>query len=335
MSAAERLLALAAALLPAQRRQARLEEWRADLQGASDIGIAEHSIVLGAWRFALTVGLGQRLAAVRPRAVLLGVLTVLAVVVIAVPAIGVAGLMVAQARGIVTVETAEDGSERTVHWREYPGVAEVDPAEVLTGPSLEQGHRLGAEIIAEIRAALEDDFGLSWAADPNGEHEPIRVSNRFGGPSMLYVVNDPVLQSTSVPHDWAAKQRALDIIMVTAARHGFTALSFDFDREHWASPEDRIRDFGGATPDAMVELTGWIEGPHGQWLAFGIRDLRNDTDGRFAEDLRPALEHGWQPESIHVQYGANALLAEADRAEFERRLAPFAGYEQPEPSISD
>lgn len=334
MSAAERLLALAAALLPAQRRQARLEEWRADLHGASELGIPGSSIVIGAWRFALTVGLGQRLAAVRPRTVLLGALVVLAVAIIAVPVIGVAGLMVAQARGIVTVETAEDGSELTVHWREYPGVAGVDPAEVLAGPSLEEGQRLGAQLVAEIREALSTEFGLEWAADPNGDHQSIRISNRYGGPSLLSVINDPVLQSTSVPRDWTGKQHALDLITEVAARHGFTELRFDHE-EPTLSAAERLEYFGGATPDAMVELTGWIAGPHGQWLAFGIRDLRNDSDGRFAERLHSALEHGWQPESVHVQYGANALLAEADRAEFERRLAPFTGYEQPEPSISD
>jgi|GEM_PF-1176893 len=56
---------------------------------------------------------------------------------------------------------------------------------------------------------------------------------------------------------------------------------------------------------------GMLEGPVGQWVSVSL-----------------------EQSSLSIMYGANGLLAEADRAEFVERLEPFADYPQPEPQVS-
>tara|TARA_B100000519_G_scaffold75210_2_gene64683 strand:+ start:16445 stop:16795 length:351 start_codon:yes stop_codon:yes gene_type:complete len=55
MSAAERLVRGVAATLPAAIRERHREEWLADLDGASEAGIARSDVAWGAAAFALTL----------------------------------------------------------------------------------------------------------------------------------------------------------------------------------------------------------------------------------------------------------------------------------------
>lgn len=47
---AQMLVRMAAALAPRSTRARHLEEWRADLAGAHEVGISPLSVALGAWR---------------------------------------------------------------------------------------------------------------------------------------------------------------------------------------------------------------------------------------------------------------------------------------------
>lgn len=47
MTLAERAVRAAAHLLTPARRDAKLEEWLADLEGAQDLSMSRHSVVLG------------------------------------------------------------------------------------------------------------------------------------------------------------------------------------------------------------------------------------------------------------------------------------------------
>lgn len=269
------------------------------------------------------------------RARLIAVLSALGVIVIGVPVAVISTIMVDAARGIVTVETTPDGSERTVYWREYPGVAELDPEKVLKAPSPREGLRQGERMIAEIRAALTAEFGLEWAPPPaaEGTDWAYPAENGYGGPSMLVTVNGPSSQSTTVPTAWADKQRALEIIGDVIAGYGFEVPRFD--QEVHPVPEDEaIRDLGGATLETQAILPGMAEGPSGQWLMFSFQDLSKDTDGRIRERLETPTDAGWQSDTITLMYGANGLLPEKDREEFLERLAPFDGLTRPEPQIS-
>lgn len=261
-----------------------------------------------------------------------GVLLVVGAVV-AVPVGIAAHFMIGQAVGRTTVVENADGTERTVHWRDYPGTAGLDPQEVLEGPTPEEGYAAGQNLVAEIREALTEELQLKWAPAPSaqGKAESFteRTQNDFGGESLLTVVNAPASQSTSVPRAWTDKQRAIRIIGVVTARHGYSPPTLD-SYDLW-SEEQRISDLGGARPETQVILSGSVQGPAGQWLMFTFQDLSKDTDGRFEERLRPPDGSDWQPNTLGISYGANGLLHDADREEFKSRLEPFAGLEAPAP----
>lgn len=79
---------------------------------------------------------------------------------IVVPAVTVGHFMIDQAVGRVTVAADAEGRERAVYWREYPGMAGVDPQEILQGPTPEEGLAAGQAMISEVRAALTEELGL-------------------------------------------------------------------------------------------------------------------------------------------------------------------------------
>lgn len=254
-----------------------------------------------------------------------------AVALAAVPAAGIAHFMITNAVGRTTVATNADGTQRTVYWREYPGVAGVDPHQILEGPTPEEGYETGQDMVGEIKAALTEEFQLEWApmgdqANDSPFHKPIE--NQYGGQSLLTNVNGPESQSTTVPQTWADKQRAISIIGEVSRRYGYGTPAID-DFEGW-SAEDRVRELGGATPETQVIISGVALGKAGQWLAFRFQDLSKDTDGAFAERFRPPEGSRWQMNTLALSYGANGLLAAEHRKEFEFRLEPFRGLIPPE-----
>jgi hypothetical protein len=250
----------------------------------------------------------------------------------AVPVAGIVQHVFDNAVGRTTVATDADGSERTVYWRDYPGVAGIDTQQVLEGPTPQQGLDAGQALIAEITAALSEEFQLEWAPAVDAEggspfHRPIE--NHYGGESVLTNVNGPESQSTTVPTTWEEKQRAISIIGVVAHRYGYQAPLID-GLESW-SAEDRIRDLGGLTQDKQVIVSGVMLGRAGQWLSFRFQDLSKDTNGTFEERLRPPEGSQWQMNTLALSYGANGLLAAEDRDEFESRIESFRGLIPPEP----
>jgi len=252
--------------------------------------------------------------------------------IVAVPVVMAGQHMVGQATGRTTVVTDARGNERTVYWRDYPGVAGVDPRELLDGPTPAEGYSAGEAMIAEIKAALSEELVLEWApVEGQGGRNPFHapIENHYGGMSLLTNVNGPEAQSTSVPQAWADKQRAIGIIGEVAGRYGYGAPAIDA-LERW-SAEDRVRDLGGPTPDRQVIVSGMALGPAGQWLSFRFQDLSKDTGGTFEDRLRPPEGSQWQLNTVALGYGANGLLAAEDREEFESRLAPFVGLTPPDP----
>lgn len=209
---------------------------------------------------------------VRRRRWWLGGVIALAAVTAAVPAAIIAHHVISHAVGRTTVATDADGTERTVYWRDYPGVAGVDPQEILQGPTPAEGYAAGRNMISEITTALSGEFGIEWV--PEDEHPGSGifhelVENSFGGQSVLTAVHSPGSQSTSVPQAWSDKQRVIRIIGDVSARYGY--------------PPPRLRPTGGSF---------------------------------------------WQPNTITLSYGANGLLAAADRQQFKTRLEPFKGLHQ-------
>jgi hypothetical protein len=257
------------------------------------------------------------------------VLTVVALA--AIPLAGVADHIISNAVGRTTTATNADGTERTVYWRDYPGVAGVDPQEILAGPTPEEGFAAGQAMVAEIKAALSEEFRLDWApADAQARSNPYHgpTQNYYGGESLLTNVNGPESQSTSVPQAWTDKQRAISLIGEISGRYGFGAPTID-GTQSWPA-EDRLRNLGGLTPDSQVIVSGVALGQAGQWLTFRFQDLSKDTGGTFEEKLRPPEGSAWQMNTVALGYGANGLLPAENRKEFEARLGPFRGLTPPE-----
>lgn len=224
----------------------------------------------------------------------IAIAVIAAAAVVALPTYAVADYMLTQGIGATTKVIEPDGSERTVYWREYPGVASLDADDVLDGPSVDEAYATATTMLGEMRSALTDEFALQWVPDPNeGDgNGPFfdGIENRFGGQSLLTTINSPTSQSTSVPTSWAEKQRAIEIIGDIAANYGFGAPVLDYARDTSATEDELIRDWGGATPETMVIVSGSLEGPTGQWLSFSLQDLSKDVDGRIAERIAPASD---------------------------------------------
>ena len=207
-----------------------------------------------------------------------------------------------------------EGTERTVYWRAYPGVAGIDPQQVLEGPTPQQCYDEGQTMVAEISAALSAQFQLEWAPmAETGGSSPFQgpVENHYGGESLLTNVNSAESQSTTVPQTWEEKQQAIGIIGEIVRLYGYELPTIN-GLEGW-SAEDRIRDLGGLTPDKQVIVTGVARGRAGQWLSFRFQDLSKDTRGIFEERLRPPEGSLWQMNTLALSYGADGLLAAEDR----------------------
>lgn len=325
MRADERLVRVAARLLPRPSRDDRREEWLADLDGATELGVSRRDISLGALRFALTEpSLREHLTGVRPRTWIIGGAIAIVVVIIGVPVAVVGGYVVDQVRGVVTEEVAADGARETVHWKEYPGVPGLTAAETLAGPSLEDGLRDGDAMISEIEAALSDEFAITWADRPEATVDSLfPAENYFGGSSMLYGINLPEAVSEQTVTGWDRKQRVLEIASTVLAKYDFGPLVLDQERVPTPS-EEAVYAYGSTDPAEQAIVATTADGPSGQWFTVTITDSAKDRTGRFAEN-------GWTLDSVSLFYGANALLPEDDRAAFEARAEPFSSFALPEP----
>lgn len=335
MSLDERLVRLAAALLPKDQRAIRLEEWSADLAHCAELGVTRRQVVLGALQASLIDGFGWRTPLGRSR--WLGAGSIVVALAVLSVTVGVVGAFIAgQLRGVVTVETTTDGVTHEVQWKEYPGKVqhgpdgydEIDPSAVLAAPTAERAWSAAEQLITEIERALTAEFGLDWAPDTRGTWDDVAhaTSNGYGGESLLVVLNSRGATSTSVPEGWAAQQRAIDVIAEVAARHGYGAPVLVFDQPwfDW----DEAAAFGGDSPETAVVVPGVVEGPVGQWLSFSIED---PSKGSVVAE--PDAESDWTPR-ISLMWGA-VLLPEDARGEFRERLRAFEGYPRPEPLVSD
>lgn len=210
------------------------------------------------------------------------------------------------------------GETVTVQWRDYPADAFTDADDVLAQPTREETaehfHQLRAAVTAAIEAELGDDYaGLKWRdAGEGGWHA--YGGNGYGGDSMLQVYNSASWETEVevAPADW---QRVLDAAERELAEWGIhsanrvTASEEETDLSHW------------------LQYTDYFDG--GEFVTVSVQDARRDEQA-----LADAEEYGHLVSGISLFYGIQTI-SEADRAEFERRAAPFAGLIRPESTHSD
>jgi hypothetical protein len=211
-----------------------------------------------------------------------------------------------------------NGLETTVQWRDYPADAYTDAGEVLTLPTVEEVADHWPEVREALAAAIEAELGdraadLEWRAHGEEGWYPYG-GNGYGGESMLQVYNSANWEAEiEVPP--GAWQDILDAAERELAEWGIRAAPAiprgegDPDDSHWMDSVDLFQ--------------------NGEFMTVTVQDARRDDDA-----LADAQEHGWIVSGISLFYGIQTI-SDADRAEFERRAAPFRGLARPEPSHSD
>lgn len=217
-----------------------------------------------------------------------------------------------------TSYTNEAGETITVDWRDYPASAWLGVEDVLSGPGSGEVPARSEQLLAAVRDALATEFGITrWEAegDPEGADDwyPMR-ENEYGGESMLVTFNSQAWGGeASIPYaEW---ERVVDVVADVAARYGLDQRRNDGDhsdpgQELWLRSESLMQ-----------------AGPS-EWLGVSVQDANLDPSGEALED---AEKLGLLVSGVSLFYGITTVLDE-DRAEFERRAAPFAGLERPKAS---
>lgn len=223
-----------------------------------------------------------------------------------------------------TSYTDAAGATVTVDWADYPAAAWIDSALVLGGPMVEQTTAAEEGLIREVREALDAEFGAEhgpfrWREVRAGsENAPADYDewhpmsgNGYGGDSMLLTYNSPTWEAAAtIPQrDW---ERVIEVVAGLAARHGL-AQRMQEEQSEWS---------GWMRTETL--LRGDAE-----WLSVSVLDTSLDDRAR-----RDAEEHDWILSGIQLFYGITTIR-EAERAEFERRAAPFLGLQRPEATHSD
>lgn len=213
-----------------------------------------------------------------------------------------------------------EGSDSSLSWTNYPGVAPDAGAEeidALEAPSAEKGLKDGEEMIAEIEKQISDEFDYEWSdgATEDGEDTgevdtTFPLANNYGGESMLVSVTAPASFSDGIPASWSDKQKILGIMEDVAADYDYSAATFDSEGD----------------PSTEVIVTGVLPGTYGQFLSFSFVDYSLDTGGDVAGSLGDDAESG-----ITLSYGATALLPKADRDAYKKAIAAYDGLERPAP----
>lgn len=297
----ERIVRLAVLALPTGRREARLEEWLADLDGCQELGLGSWNVVLGAVRSAaMPSNVRAHIVEIRPRTWITAGIAAAGIAVLAVPGIAIAAYAADQLRGVVTVEAQPDGTDLTLRWRDYPAIAGVDPSTVRTAPTLEEGLALAETVTEDVRRELAAALPLEWVQDDPESGVIQLAQNGFGGTSMLHVVNRPAWHTPVAALTSEQIDQVATVMAEVAGRHGFTQLTIE--------PPDR---------NLPVDFrAGTLSDSNGQWLSFTVGT--------------PPGQESDSP-TITLMYGANGLLAAADHVQFEHRVQPFLGYPQPAP----
>ena len=212
-------------------------------------------------------------------------------------------------------------------WSRFPGVPQVTTDQILDNQTIEQLEPRVDAAMEDIRAAITQEFGLTWVA--KGEPVTERESNRYKGTSLLNTWDSVTWQTTGTLRDRADKDRAVAIVTQVMERHGFGHPEL----ANIQGPEG-IGLFGGFTLDDQGRwlLEGRPPEVSRGSLQFTILDLAQDRTGILTADSDAAVaSHGWEPEYLSVAYHGDFMLSEKDRAEFERRAELYKGHIAPVP----
>ncbi|GAB3143550.1 hypothetical protein [Marisediminicola antarctica] len=229
-----------------------------------------------------------------------------------------------------TTYVSPSGAEVTVDWADYPGSPGVDANDVLAAPPQEDIEQVEAELIADIKMALGAEFDLDWQTEGEAQWFPAG-GNGFGAESAYVVFNSQSHVSDTVPDgadDW---HLVVDIVTTITASRGLGPVELDHELDHEGADADDLGErFGTDDPDEYWQWWGDAYGSS-QWLSVALTDVSKDDSGEAAAERS---NFDWPEQSIALSYGATTL-PRGGWAEFELRLAPFAGLDVPTATTSD
>jgi len=220
-----------------------------------------------------------------------------------------------------------------VDWSAYPGSAWSDADAALDAPSEEELTAASAALTAEIRDAISAEFDVEWTPV---EANPSSVSeNGYGGDSLLHHWRGERFRGEVPLPDADARERVQQIIEEVGAEHGVERFSLSNDRDN--DYDDPAREFGSVERESQAYWQSLSEGgPHPAYSLFAeVYDSSFPTAGDYS---------GWTPRTVdgapidgeaptlYISYlpSAVGVLSDDVRAEYEERLAGYAGLEKPD-----
>jgi hypothetical protein len=224
------------------------------------------------------------------------------------------------------------GETVTVHWADYPGHAYSDSNDVLQASPTEEVESVSAGILGGIEQRLTAEFAVEWENGPaggNGFHP--HEGNGSGGKSFYVTFNSVTRESLSIPASTSDWDRILGTIDEALASAGFGAVKLENIEP--ALTAETAEGFGSDDPDRQWLWSGTAHSTS-QWIMVSLVNVDRDPSGDAESGMKSSIEHGWNPRSISLTYGATTISA-ADRARFIEAVEPFAGLARPEATTSD
>jgi hypothetical protein len=208
-------------------------------------------------------------------------------------------------------------------WTTYPGSAFVDSADVLAAPSQETVVTESEAFLDEFTRTLTADLGVTWTETWSGMLE--KGSNGYGGESMLYDYYSAEMIGTVKLDDPKARQKVRDLLETMTADAGGAELLFsnEVDKDDLAAS---LEQFGAAdvSDQAMWAFYGRDAIAPGLSVSSRVFDTNFPTDATFNGDTWFRVDGSRSGMFyVKIQLSTYGLLSEADRADFEKKLAAY------------
>ncbi|WP_341936046.1 hypothetical protein MRBLWO14_001730 [Microbacterium sp. LWO14-1.2] len=240
---------------------------------------------------------------------------------------------VATVGGLGALQTSASGSydgmksDEQKHEEAYPGIKGTDSQDVLAQQSLEQVQAEAETLFADIRSRLTAEYGFEWVQVGDEDFRPER--NGYGGESMLVEYTSASWATTQPVQDYSLKLDVMSTIDDVIAEHGMSYL-YSFNGESSGLDPTMIAKLYGSDDPREQHTWEYYAENYPDPIRFyaNIYDLSNDPTGDFRTAREAQNARTGEPlEGLQLTVLASALLSDADRAEFEKKLQEYPGFE--------
>lgn len=208
-------------------------------------------------------------------------------------------------------------------WEQYPGLKDAPAEQILGAPSLEQVRTRSEAVMADVRTALSDRFGYTWASPTPESLSPVR--NGYGGESMVQAYVSTEWTTNEKITSVREKQAVMDVIDRVIASHQMSGLYALNDPASGLHPAILEKLYGA---NSVREQPVW------EWYSYNfdgvsrmyanIYDLSLDESGQFRDARQSAHDRTGEPlEGLQLTFYADTVLSESDVAEFRKLLEKY------------